>query len=182
MEILKFDYKSLKDINKTLVSVKEFNLEKDYWDVWEYNKICFQIEKYDQEEYGTIEIKRDEKGKVNKFFLYIGDTYNYFVVENDVVNIFKDLETKVYKNLTLKDYLEKDEYYVVSYFPSKNEFCPSLCEFQGNDINLSCFKNGNLFKTKKEAKDFINYIEKNNLNLVKELKKRKKLFKNIKFK
>jgi len=47
-------------------------------------------------------------------------------------------------------------------------------------VDLGCFKTGNIFKTEKEVKEFIGYVNKNDLNLIKELKKRvNKELKNI---
>ena len=182
-DILRFEYLELKELNKTVVYVKEHKLSK-IQEEWVYNDILFLVKKYKEENYGDIEVKRRKDGSVYKFCLYIGTENNYFVVDNDVVKIFKDLEHFVYNTISLKEYLNnKDIYYYVNYSPRFNEFLINYfkLDYDGNDLNM--FLSGNMFKSLKSAKRFAKRINENKLNIFEELKKRAdREFKNVRFK
>ena len=89
-DILKFGYIELKELNKTLVYIKEFKLNKEY-ESWWYNNINFQVNRLSNK-IGKLSVGRSNKGRINSFLLYIGVEENYFIVDNDVVKLFKDLE------------------------------------------------------------------------------------------
>ena len=89
-DILKFGYNKLEELDKTLVYVKEFKLNKKL-ENWRYNNIFFIIHTLDSSS-GFLQIHRSKAGRVDEFLLYIGKEDNYFIVDNDVVKIFKDLE------------------------------------------------------------------------------------------
>ena len=61
---------------------------------------------------GKLSVGRSNKGRINSFLLYIGVEENYFIVDNDVVKLFKDLEFFVYNKMSLKEYL--DNYIVLN--------------------------------------------------------------------
>ena len=177
-DILKFGYNKLEELDKTLVYVKEFKLNKKL-ENWKYNNINFIVHTLESSS-GFLQIHRSKVGRIDEFLLYIGAEENYFIVDRDVIKIFKDLEKYVYNSITLKDYLENDEYYVVRFIPSEVKFSYYSYRFENSKIDLRCFENGNVFKTKKEVEKFIDYVNKNDLNLIKELKKRvNKELKNI---
>ena len=182
-DILRFGYVELKELNKTVVYIKEHNLSKVY-EEWIYNNTVFSVKKYKETNYGDIEIKRRKDGSIYKFSLFIGKETNYYVVDNDVVKIFKDLESFVYNTISLKEYLNnKDVYYFVNYSPRFNEFSIDYfkLDYDINDLNM--FLSGNMFKSLKSAKRFAKRIKENKLNIFEELKKRvNREFKNIKFK
>ena len=92
-DILKFGYIELKELNKTLVYIKEFKLNKAY-ESWGYNNINFQVNRLPNrlDRLGKLSVGRSSKGRINSFLLYIGEEENYYVVDNDVVKLFKDLE------------------------------------------------------------------------------------------
>ena len=172
-DILKFGYVKLEELDKTLVYVKEFKLSK-VLENWKYNNINFIVHTLKSSS-GFLQVHRSKVGRIDEFLLYIGEKENYFIVDNDVVKIFKDLEKYVYNNnnnMILKEYLENDEYYVVRFIPSENKLSFCSYRFDDSNIDLGCFESGNMFKTEKEVKKFIDYVDKNDLNLVKELKKR----------
>lgn len=98
-DILKFGYVELKELNKTLIYIKEFKLNKKY-ESWWYNNINFQVNRLSNK-IGKLSVGRSNKGSINSFLLYIGVEENYFIVDNDVVKLFKDLEFFVY-NIILK--------------------------------------------------------------------------------
>ena len=182
-DILRFEYLELKELNKTVVYVKEHKLSK-IQEEWVYNDILFLVKKYKEENYGDIEVKRRKDGSIYKFCLYIGTENNYFVVDNDVVKIFKDLEFFVYNKMSLKDYLNnKKEFYTIIYNPRYNKFLVDKLNLWYDDYNLGLFLSGNIFKDEKSAKRFAERINENELNIFEELKKRvNKEFKNVSFK
>ena len=169
-DILKFGYVKLEELDKTLVYVKEFKLSK-VLENWKYNNINFIVHTLKSSS-GFLQVHRSKVGRIDEFLLYIGEKENYFIVDNDVVKIFKDLERYVYNSMPLKDYLQNNEYYVVRFIPREAKFSSYLYRFEDSLIDLECFVNGNVFKTKGEVEEFIDYVDKNDLNLVKELKKR----------
>ena len=177
-DILKFGYVKLEELDKTLIYIKEFKLSKKFED-WNYNNIFFTVHILESSN-GFLKIHRSKAGRVDEFLLYIGNENNYFIVDNGVIKIFKGLEQYVYNSMTLKDYLENDVYYVVKFIPGDAEYSFGSYKFDDSVVDLGCFKTGNIFKTEKEVKEFIGYVNKNDLNLIKELKKRvNKELKNI---
>ena len=170
-DILKFGYVELKGINKTLVYIKEFKLNKNF-ESWWYNNINFQVNRLSNK-IGKLSVGRSNKGRINSFLLYIGEEENYFKVDNDVVKLFKDLEFFVYNKMSLKEYLNNsDVYYFITYSPRHNEFLVdkfNLC-YDNKDIGL--FLSGNIFKDLESGRKFVNKVNKNKLNIFEELKKR----------
>ena len=181
-DILRFEYLKLKELNKTVVYVKERKLSKEI-ESWSYNNMNF-IVTHSPFQDGGLKIKRSMSGRVIEFLLYIGDENNYFVVDNDVVKIFKDLEFFVYNKMSLKGYLNnKKEFYAIIYNPSYNKFLVDKLNLWYDDYNLGLFLSGNIFKDEKSAKKFAKRINENELNIFEELKKRvNKEFKNVSFK
>lgn len=111
-DILRFEYLELKELNKTVVYVKEHKLSKEI-ESWSYNNINFMVTRSPFQD-GRLKIRRSMSGRIDEFLLYIGVEENYFIVDNDVVKLFKDLEFFVYNKMSLKDYLNnknKANYY-----------------------------------------------------------------------
>ena len=173
-DILKFGYVELKELNKTLVYIKEFKLNKTY-ESWRYNNINFQVNRLPNrlDRLGKLSVGRSSKGRINSFLLYIGVEENYYVVDNDVVKLFKDLEFFVYNKMSLKEYLNNnDVYYFITYSPRHNEFLVDKFNLRYDSNDLSLFLSGNIFKDLESGKKFVNKVNKNKLNIFEELKKR----------
>lgn len=181
-DILRFEYLELKELNKTVVYVKEYKLSKEI-ESWSYNNINF-IVTHSPFQDGRLKSKRSMSGRIDEFLLVIGKENNYYVVDNDVVKIFKDLEFFVYNKMSLKGYLNnKKEFYVIIYNPSYNKFLVDKFNLWYDDYTLGLFLSGNIFKDEKSAKRFAKRINENELNIFEELKKRvNKEFKNVSFK
>ena len=108
-DILKFGYVKLEELDKTLVYVKEFKLSK-VLENWEYNNINFIVHTLESSS-GFLKVHRSKVGRIDEFLLFIGEKENYFIVDNDVVKIFKDLESFVYNIKSLKEYLNNKDVY-----------------------------------------------------------------------
>ena len=173
-DVLKFGYvefKELKELDKTLVYIKEFKLNKEF-ESWWYNNINFQVNHL-ANKIGKLSVGRSNKGRINSFLLYIGVEENYFIVDNDVVKIFKDLEFFVYNKISLKEYLNNsDVCYFITYSPRHNEFLVDKFNLRYDNNDLGLFLSGNIFKDLESGKKFVNKVNKNKLNIFKELKKR----------
>ena len=180
-DILKFGYVKLEELDKTLVYVKEFKLSK-VLENWKYNNINFIVHTLKSSS-GFLQVHRSKVGRIDEFLLYIGEKENYFIVDNDVVKIFKDLEFFVYNKMSLKGYLNnKKEFYAIIYNPSYNKFLVDKLNLWYDDYNLGLFLSGNIFKDEKSAKKFAKRINENELNIFEELKKRvDREFKNVSF-
>ena len=164
MKTMEFKYTDLKD-GRVLIEVIDFNRDyfhNDFYREWEYGNIDYAVHTSEKEK-GFIKLYIIN-GKLVGVEIGLGIKNTFSIIPKKYVYIFKDLENKVFnieENLFKKLKIEKEKddiYYNISYDKLDCKFFVKInwnCEI---DEDLKLEKQGNVFKTREEAEEFLGQI------------------------